>query len=181
MYSCNDARLLNGCIRELLDDCGQALVEAPLVLVITMMLVLVLIQPAVMLYTHALANGAAAAACRIAATDDFSFGGGAAAHQAAIESWVIERKLAALPKTGLFQAKKPEVAVAKSGDWVTVTVTIKQKPLPLVSTIFATTKRDKQRGGLITIEAQAKAPAALMGVSGSQSDDSGTYGQPRSR
>lgn len=150
-------------------------------LVITMMLVLVLLQPAVMLYSKALANNAAAAACRVVATDDISFGGGSAVHDATIERWVIERKLAALPETSLFQAQRPTVKVERSAAWVAVTVKIVQKPLPLVGALFATSVSGSSRTGLVTIRSRAMAPAALTGISGSQADDSGTYGQPRPR
>lgn len=181
MSSCSSAAVRHriGLIGERLrSESGQALVEAPVVIVLTIMLVLILMQPAIWLYTKAMVNGAAGAACRVAATDDMSFGGGKAYHDLTIKRWVIDRKLTALPKAELFQTGTPEVLItgdAKS--WVVATVTVKQKPLPVIGTLFAAATTGLDSDGMVTVCGKAQVPGALRGIAGSQSGSSGTYGQ----
>ena len=181
MSSCSrrvECRRASPVMRYLSADSGQALLEAPVVILLTVMLVLILLQPAVWLYTKALLNGAAGAACRVAATDDYTFGGGKQNHDLTIQNWVIDRKLSSLPKAELFQASSPEVDVKGDiHDWVTVRVSVRQKPLPLIGTLFAKATVGLDADGMVTIVSTARVPGAMRGIAGTQDAASGVYGQ----
>lgn len=158
-------------------DRGQALVEAPYVIVITCVLVLILLQPAIWLYTKMMCNSAAGSLARMAVTDvdlgSWSIGD-TSAHEGAVTEYVVDRKLVGLPQGEYFQNGTPEVLVTPGRDWVTAKVSVRQKPLPLVG-LMAEPLGMAGSDGLVTITGECGAPGALRGIDAEFGPNSAPY------
>ncbi|MCI6274781.1 MAG: pilus assembly protein [Coriobacteriaceae bacterium] len=113
-----------GCARE----AGQATVEAAVLLPVVMVVLALLLQPAMLLYTRAVMSGAVAEGARLAAT----------ASHGEVESLVggyVRRRLKAVPNVACFHEGGSEawdVAVEQDGGRVRVVVRGRARPLPLV-------------------------------------------------
>lgn len=127
-----------GLLHLLLDDAGQSVAEFPIIVSFLLVMILIMLQPAIILYDRIVIENAAAEACRIMVTNP------AAAtdhHQDHIVNFV-KRRMSAIPKTDFFMRVNPftgDPKIEVSGNdtpatgRVSVKITIKAKPLPLVS------------------------------------------------
>jgi hypothetical protein len=112
---------------------GQGTVEAALVIPILFLLFLMLLQPAILLYTRMVMENAAAETCRLLATKT-DFG---RYSDDKYEGYTM-RRLASVPPLDIFHASSSgmEWQIEFSGDEnsavVTVTITNHVKPLPLI-------------------------------------------------
>lgn len=123
---------------------GQGVVEAAFLLPIMLVLVLLLVQPAIVLYDLIIMKSAASETCRLLATSEVD-----------VEDFVRSR-LSAIPQTEIFHVHDSgcsyEISVAGTGTSQTSTkITNKLKPIPLVDLAF----KLFGGGGLITISAES--------------------------
>lgn len=112
---------------------GQGTVEAAFVIPILFLLFLLLLQPAILLYTRMVMENAAAETCRLLATKT-DFGRNS---EDKYEGYTL-RRLASIPPVDIFHASSSgmEWQIEFSGDessaQITVTITNYVKPLPLI-------------------------------------------------
>lgn len=116
-------------------ELGQATVEAAALLPVAMLLLAMLLQPAFLLYTRAVMQQAASEGARVLMTRE----AGGAADDEACEAYVL-RRLAAVPDvpafhTGGREGWEVELAGDASSDEVSVSVTGRLRPLPLVGVL----------------------------------------------
>lgn len=113
---------------------GQGTVEAAFVLPILMGLVLLLVQPGIILYDRTIMAHAASDACRLLVTSTDDFGSAAEANEA-----FVRHRLAAIPAQENFHDHSSgcswDIALSGGEDAanVSVTITNKLKPLPLLA------------------------------------------------
>lgn len=149
------------------DRKGQGTVEAALVIPIVFILVLLLIQPAIVLYDRIIMTNAAAEGCRLNATL-------AAGNQGCKE--FIHNRLASIPPHALFHVHEPECSwdVAVTGDETTeiskVVIANKVRPLPLFGSVLGVMGLI-DRSGLLTIEVSCEAQNQPSWVTESVSGD----------
>ncbi len=123
--------LLGQSVRQTLrkDDRGQATVEAAVALPLLFLLLLLLLQPAIVLYDRMVMEGAAAEACRLLATSETS---------TQINEEFVRRRLSAVPEQDLFHIHEPDCqwritfAGDAGSDEVAVRIENAIQPLPLV-------------------------------------------------
>ena len=114
----------------LVDNSGQATVEAALALPLIMVLLLLLLQPAIVLYDRMVMRAAAVEGCRVLATMPVE-------QQSRCREYVL-RRLGAVPPQSLFHEHGATCSwdVAMEGgeqaSTAAVTITNKIKPLPLI-------------------------------------------------
>lgn len=117
--------------RRLHDESGQATVEAAFLLPVLLGLVLLLLQPGILLYDRMVMQHAAAAGCRVLATQP-------SGDPAGVCRDYVLRRLGAVPPLDCFHVHgggcswEVELAGGESSDTVQVSVSNKVKPLPLV-------------------------------------------------
>jgi hypothetical protein len=112
---------------------GQATVEAVIMIPLLFLLLLMLIQPAILLYNRQVMQNAAAESCRLLSTrsDVASYSGDK------YEGYV-KRRLASIPPVDIFHAHTGsdtwdiELSGGEMSSEVTVRITNKLKPLPLL-------------------------------------------------
>lgn len=110
---------------------GQASVEAAFLIPLLLLTLLLLIQPAILLYTYLVMQGAAAEACRIVSTETLL-----EQNAEAVERYTM-RRLAAVPQQDNFHVHDPACTwnIVYSGNDATSTVSVQitnqVKPLPL--------------------------------------------------
>jgi hypothetical protein len=147
-----------GAGRRLRDGRGQASVEAAVFIPLVFLLILMLAQPAILLYNQMVMSNAAAEGCRLLATRT---------HQGVFTpskyEGYVKRRLASIPPMDIFHAhtgaKTWDITLLgdENSREVTVRVTNKLKPLPLLDWGFAALgKRDAQ--GYITQTAEVTMP-----------------------
>lgn len=143
---------------------GQATVEAAFMLPILFACVLLLAQPAILLYDRCVMQAAAAEGCRILST--------APAGQANEVELYVRRRLAAVPQQESFHVHdgscswEIELAGSESSDQVSVTIRNRVKPLPLLD--FACKAfRISDGDGTLPIEITARLQTKSAWVSGS--------------
>lgn len=113
------------------EENGQAVVEAAFLIPLLLLALLLLIQPAILLYTTLVMQGAAAETCRIVATESLM-----EKNVNAVEDYA-KRRLAAIPQQDSFHVHEPSCTwiVTYTGDEstseVSVEITNEVKPLPL--------------------------------------------------
>jgi len=148
--------------RVLKSEQGQALVEAPVIIVTICMLALILFQPIVTLYTKMVLGSAAASLCRVVATDSASPGsGGDASASTRLLQTYAEGKIAGLPRGSAFQVPgslRLEVAGDAHAAKVSVRLSLTQKALPLLGLLVGA-----DRGGAVEVSAEAHSVGALAG------------------
>lgn len=123
---------------------GQATVEAAFLLPVLFLLLLLLLQPAILLYDHLVMQGAAAEGCRLLVTADGGSGGiqvGGHAHVSPTsnpyQSYVL-RRLGAIPLVPAFHLHEGECSYVidmeggEGSQTVSVSITNKVRLLPLV-------------------------------------------------
>lgn len=115
-------------VRKAREDAGQSTVEAAFALPILMVLILLMLQPAIVLYDYVVLKSAAAEGCRLLAT---SAGGDE-------NDDYMRRRLSAIPQHDLFHVHTGECSYQiemdgdESSQEVSVTLSTKLKPLPLL-------------------------------------------------
>jgi len=164
MYSCIKASRRHGAIL-LRDERGQALVEAPVVILTLCLLTLILFQPVVTLYTRMVLGAGAASLCRVVATesalldgDGDSGDGGASAR---LLKTYAAGKIAGLPRGSAFQipgSLKVDVSGDAHGAHIQVRLSLMQKALPLLGLLVGADKR-----GQVEVSAEACSVGALAG------------------
>jgi len=151
---------------------GQALAEAPIIIVTLCVLALILFQPIVTLYTKMVLGSAAASLCRVVATDSASSGlSGDASASARLLQTYAEGKIAGLPRGSAFQVPgslRLEVTGDAHSAQVSVRLSLDQKALPLLGLLVGA-----GRNNTVKISAEAHSVGALVG-----SDQSATYEYP---
>lgn len=126
------AGLSVGCVlpKRLLDERGQATVEAAFALPVLLVLVLLLLQPGIVLYDRVVMEGAAAEGCRLLATSSGADG--------QTNDDYIRRRLGAIPELDLFHVHSSgcswdiQLEGDEASDAVTVRLATELKPLPLI-------------------------------------------------
>lgn len=113
------------------DETGQATVEAAFLIPTLLLTLLMLIQPAFLLYARMVMEGAAAEGCRVLATES-----ALEQNTEEVEDF-IKRRLASVPQQENFHVHEPDCTwtISKSGNEssseVSIEITNEIKPLPL--------------------------------------------------
>ena len=114
------------------DEKGQATVEAAFLIPIIFVLLLLLIQPAILLYNHMVMQGAASEACRLLATKTDAAG----ASKEKYEGFIL-RRLGSIPSQDNFHIHRGgcsweiEISGDETSETVKVSITNQVKLLPL--------------------------------------------------
>lgn len=119
----------------MLNRSGQAAIETAFTLPLVFLVLLLLIQPAIVLYTRAVMSSAAHETCRAIATRPSSVG------DRAYESFA-RRRLGAIPPVPIFHEHDPcSYAIAITGDADAAAVMVRiensMRPLPLVGAVWS--------------------------------------------
>jgi len=140
---------------------GQALAELPWVVLLICVLVLLLMQPVVFLYTQMALGQVAAGICRIVATEDVTPAGST---ERLVRAYAID-KLEGLPKGSAFRIPgtlRIEIKGNSRSEHIEVIVSVKQKPLPLMGLLVGAGP-DKD----VEVSGRAVTRGAQLGVEGS--------------
>ena len=138
---------------------GQATVEAAVLLPTVMVVLALLLQPAMLLYTHAVMSGAAAEGARLATT----------ATQDEVDSLVgayVRRRLRAVPDVACFHEGGPDawdVDVEQSEGRVCVAIGGHASPLPLVGVTAGLVGQMDEEGVLLSAMAERRMRAEWVG------------------
>ncbi len=126
--------LRRGCCNDYIcTNKGQATIEAVFVIPLMFCLLLILMQPAILLYDHIVMGNAAAETCRLLATS-----GSSLADMSRAQDDFVRHRLASIPQHDCFHVHGNECSwdIGLTGDEASHTVTVsiknKLKPLPLV-------------------------------------------------
>jgi len=162
--------LISRVLRLLQGDSGQALVEAPFVIPLVCIVVLMLVQPVAMLYTKMTLGQIAAGICRIVATEDTTPAG---SKERLLIAYSADR-LEGLPSGRIFRIPgtlKVDVQGNAQSELITVTVSVKQQPLPLMGFLVGA-----GRTGQVEVSGSASTRGARLGVEGSPRSAPQSYG-----
>ena len=138
-------------------ESAQSVVEAAFIIPVVMLLILLMLQPAIILYDRIVMNSAAGEACRLLATQSGKQG----SPDNAYKQYVI-RQLGAIPPVDIFPVHKPQCSwdIILEGNEnlqeVKVTIKNKIKLLPLLG-MAASLMDCLDADGLYTISVDAKA------------------------
>lgn len=151
--------------RLLADDAGQAVVEAAFALPVMMLLMLMLLQPAIVLYDRMVMQAAAAEGCRLLTTSP------AASGYSTCEDYV-RRRLAAVPQQDSFHVHGGdcswdiEFTGSSSSSEVSVRIENQLKPLPLLDAGAALLGMLNEEGNLvIAVKATSATQPSWVGSS----------------
>jgi len=136
------------------------LVEAPVIIMTICVLVLILFQPVVTLYTKMVLGAAAASLCRVVATEDPGSEGDASSRDRLLQAYT-QGKIAGLPQGTAFQiphSLQMEVTGDAYADQVTVRLSLDQKALPLLGLMVGA-----GHNGTVEVSAEARSVGALVG------------------
>lgn len=116
-------------------ESGQATLEAAFLLPFVLLILLLLLQPAILLYTEAVMNSAASETCRLLLTRP-AVGGAEEAYRG-----YATRRLAAIPPVDMFHVHGPcSWSIELTGDELSETVSVsianRIRPLPLVGGVW---------------------------------------------
>lgn len=133
-------------------DSGQATVEAAFALPVLMLLVLMLLQPAIVLYDRMVMQAAAAEGCRLLATSTSSLG----SMESACEEFVRHR-LGAIPQQDCFHVHDGtsgcswDISITgnESSQTVEVSISGEIRPLPLLDGVSTLLGLVNERGNLV--------------------------------
>lgn len=142
MRSTQTARSTYPCI-DLGGEAAQSTVEAALLLPAFMLVMLMALQPACLLYTRSIMEGAAAQVARIASTFE--------GEPAALEAFAL-RRLSAVPDVSIFHAGGPEaweVDVDAGAGGVRVSISGRARPLPLLGALCGAFGESDGQGGVL--------------------------------
>lgn len=131
------------------DEEGQASVEAALLLPVLMLCLVLLLQPACLLYTRTVMQGAAAEGCRLMATLPDTVG----TAEQALKSYVL-RRLGAVPDLPLFheggqQGWRIVMEGGSSEHSACVSVETSVRPLPLLGALASFGGQTDGNGGVV--------------------------------
>ena len=151
---------------------GQATVEAAFLIPILALVLAILVQPTIILYDRMVMSSAAAEGCRLLQTLPAEEVGDA------LKAYV-ERRLGAVPQVAPFHVHDPcswviESEGGQGSEYVTVRVTNKLKPLPLIqpqASGFGQIDAD----GLLTLQVEVTTRARASWVEGSPSQWIGAW------
>ncbi|MDR1775464.1 MAG: hypothetical protein LBS17_03280 [Actinomycetes bacterium] len=158
-------------LRCLQNDAGFSLVETPLVVLCVCLLCLILLQPVVTCYTRLCLGQVAGELARIVATDPAGADNDA---QTRYKVWAADR-LTGLPEGSAFRVAgslQLQVQGDPGADTVKVTLSLRQKPLPLVG-LFG----GHASGDTVEVSASALSTGAQHAVEGSPATAPQTYGK----
>jgi Flp pilus assembly protein TadG len=150
MFSCIEAKRRPRIGLRLQSRKGQATVEAVIMIPLLFLLVLMLVQPAILLYNRLVMQNAAAEGCRLLSTRS-----DIAAYSGDKYEGYIKRRLASIPPIDIFHAHTGrktwdiELSGGETSGEVTVRITNKLKPLPLLD-LGASLLRLTDGGGHLT-------------------------------
>ncbi|MCL2438231.1 MAG: hypothetical protein FWE48_00420 [Coriobacteriia bacterium] len=149
---------------------GQALVELPYVIVLSCVLILLTLQPAVFLYTQMALGQIASGIGRIVATEDANPTG---SKEILIRAYASD-KLEGLPRGKAFRIPgtlRIDVAGDARSDQIEVVVSVKQEPLPLIGLLLgAGISQD------VEVSGRAVTRGAQIGVQGTPKNAPQHYG-----
>jgi hypothetical protein len=152
------------------DDSGQALAEAPFVVMVLCALVVVLLQPLALLYTKMVVGQVAADLTRVVACSEDAHAG-----SVLLKAYAAD-KLEGLPKGSAFVVPGT-LQVAVSGNArtarVQVTVSVEQEPLPLFGFLGGSGVSSRRA---VKVIGTATAVGALSEVSGTPADAPQAFG-----
>ena len=160
-------------------DSGQSLAELPYVVLLTCLLVLMLIQPVIFLYTQMALGQVASGVCRIVATEAATPSG---SKDRLIRSYAID-KLEGIPKGDAFRipgSLKIDISGNAKSEHIEVVVSVKQKPLPLMGFLLKAGTGTKA-GQDIEVSGRASTRGAQRGVEGSPKDAPQNFGNPKKK
>lgn len=144
-------------------DSGQAIVELPIALVVATVLILTLLQTSVVLVTKVALNATAASAARVASTAQTY---GKTPTPSVLRAYVLGR-IQTLPPGSAFSMPDTLQVVTSGGprsSTVSVTVSVEQRPLPVVGWLFAGGKSAIVNKATATSPgAEARVPASFPG------------------
>lgn len=135
-------------------DEGQSTVEAAFAIPILMVLMLLILQPAIVLYDYTVLKSASAEACRLLTTSDGSGSG---------SDDYVRRRLSAIPQVDIFHMHSSgcsyeiELAGSETSEEVNVTISTKLKPLPLLD-VGMSLANLVDDGGCLKVEATSSLP-----------------------
>ncbi|MBQ6585602.1 MAG: pilus assembly protein [Coriobacteriales bacterium] len=154
------------------DESGQSTVEAAVFLPVFLVLIMLLCQPAILLYDRVVMENAAAEGCRLLATRSTAADGGYAAQK--YEGYVL-RRLGSIPPIDAFHvhgdACSYEIVLEgnENSGQVSVRISNKLRPLPLLGFIPRALGACDQ-DGLITLEVEVSMPSQPGWVEGSPNE-----------
>ncbi|MDO5044956.1 MAG: TadE/TadG family type IV pilus assembly protein [Coriobacteriia bacterium] len=123
------------CIRTILNEAGQASLEAALLLPSLLLMLMCLLQPSILLYNEVVMRQAAGEATRLVAHPGSS-GQGTFADERLKE--FVQRRLRPIPCTSIFHvggAEDWDIQIENDGDSVKVAIGHSVQPLPLFSAL----------------------------------------------
>jgi len=151
-------------------DKGQALVELPYVLLLACVLILLMVQPVIYLYTHMALGQIAAGISRIVATEDSMSG---TSKEILLRSYAAD-KLEGLPRGRAFWVPgtlRIEVSGDANSEVIEVQVSVKQEPLPLMGLLLgAGINQD------VEVTGRAVTRGTRIGVTGTPQDAPQQFG-----
>ncbi|MDR2957227.1 MAG: pilus assembly protein [Coriobacteriales bacterium] len=135
MYSCISSfwQLANSNKADVINPKGQATVEAAFMIPIVFLLLLMLVQPTILLYNQIVMENAAGESCRLMSTNARQ-----GSHSEQRYEEYIQRRLAAIPPVDIFHVSPDgkgwsiNLEGGEGSKTVTITITHRVKPLPLI-------------------------------------------------
>ena len=149
---------------------GQALAELPYVVLVSCLLILMMLQPAVFLYTQMALGQIASGVARIAATEEATL---TSSKERLIRSYVAD-KLEGLPKGSAFRIPgtlRVDVKGNAYSERIEVEVRVDQKPLPLLAPLMGVGVN-----GNVTVTGKAVTSGTRVGVEGTAKNAPTVYG-----
>lgn len=149
---------------------GQSLAEVPIAILLACILVLMVVQPVIYLYTQMTLAQVAAGICRIVATEEDTPAG---RKETMIRMYATD-KLKSLPQGRAFYLAgtlRIEIEGNAKSEQIKVSVFVKQEPLPLMGLLSKT-----DSSGQVMSKGMAKTRGAHRGVEGSPHSAPQTYG-----
>ncbi|MCL2605955.1 MAG: hypothetical protein FWD93_01560 [Coriobacteriia bacterium] len=151
-------------------DSGQALVELPYVILLTCILIFVVVQPALYLYTQMALGQIAAGVCRIVATEPQNISG---KRDTVIRAYVAD-KIESLPDARVFRIKESidvQVVGNANSQKIEAVVSVDQVPMPLMGLLL--------KAGVnkpVKVSGRASTHGAHIGVEGSPQSAPQSFG-----
>ena len=154
------------------DQRGQATVEAAFLIPVFLLVLGLLLQPALLLYTHCVMNAAAAEGCRMLETN--------AADTASAQAYIV-RRLAAIPNADVFHCGgeagwRVKVKGSGSPGGVRVKIVNRARPLPLFG-IAAGLAAQRDKKGRVKQQVVVKSRLWPSWAAKSGADPSGLAGE----
>ena len=149
---------------------GQATVEAAVLLPVVMIVLALLLQPAMLLYTRAVMSGAAAEGARLATTSSSD-------EMESLVDGYVRRRLRAVPDVACFHeggGDAWDIDVRQDGGRVRIAVRGRARPLPLVGVTAGLV--GQMDGGSVILSAEVERDMRAEWVGGDYDDWVATWG-----